>query len=181
MGFLDIEIRSNASPYNMAAWHYEKCLSILESIACICDLQSTNNAQDKVRSNLYAAAYDATKLLSFSCGSYWNTSDPDLIVEKGRNGLEELLVKYGVLKETTEDERHRKSNEILIDILIALNSDTASTARTSIHELLAKIPSSDHEWEPIKDLTESLTMGEMTWTAYKSTAKILLLAMQKGS
>jgi hypothetical protein len=180
MGFLDIEITSNVSPYNMAAWHYEKCLGVLESIACICDLQSANDTQDKVRSNLYSAAYDVTKLLSFSCGSPWHTSDPDLIVEKGSNGLEELLVKYGALKETKGDERHRKQNEILIDILIALDSDTASTARTSIHELLAKVPPTDDEWEPIKDLTESLTMGEITWTTYQSTAKALLSAIQKG-
>ncbi len=160
----------------MAAWHYEKRLSVLKNIAKIVDTLNEDPCQDgsiknEIIKNLHVATHDATKLLSFSCGASWNTSDNSLILTKGSNGLEKLLVKYGVFEETKKQEKQRKNSEIIAEIFLFLNSNEPSSARTCIHEVLAKISILEKEWEPFKELTEDLTMGDISWDFYKSQAK----------
>jgi len=41
--------------------------------------------------------------LAFSSGGDWSEADAKILVSEGELGLEKLLVKYGLLEETSED------------------------------------------------------------------------------
>ncbi len=177
MEFEDIEIRISGCDYNVAAWHYEKSLSVVKSLAHIASQHDEPESNDELTSGIYKALYDATKILSFSCGAQWEISDPKLISSKGSDGVEELLVKYGVINETKIQKLNRLNQEAILDILGLLKNNNAYEARTLIHEILYKLHSTNEKWEKIKSLTEELTMNDIDWEAYRDKLKRILDSM----
>lgn len=95
----DHEVRSSNYNYNMASWCTEKSDNIVKCLSSIVELIGNNpNVSGKLREDvelyLAPALWDATKMLSFSCGAEWSTEDRDLIMENGKCGYNELIKKY---------------------------------------------------------------------------------------
>lgn len=97
----DYEVISSNFPYNMAGWCTEKSGNVvkyLKEIVCLIENETKDpdELREEIKYYLGIALWDATKMLSFSCGAEWETSDSDLIMEKGETGYNELMIKYGL-------------------------------------------------------------------------------------
>ncbi len=84
----------------MAGWCNEKAEHSLASISRALDEARTLVNRDGIEKesllmNFSFAIWDASKLLAFSCGAEWSTSDPEIIFEQGYAGFEKVLVRYG--------------------------------------------------------------------------------------
>lgn len=133
------------------------------------------------RSSLYPILYNSTKILSFATGKEWSTKEPDLIWEKGRDGLDEVLVKYGCLAEgeTVEGKKRIQAQNFASDLkeLKQLLSKPRCPSRTLIQELLMKqrkIGIQDPILDEISGLIESVTMGELSWDECADSASRLV-------
>lgn len=97
----DFEVMSSNFHHNMAGWCTEKSENVVKCLNDILNLiKNETKDSDKLREEIEyyvgTALWDATKMLSFSCGAKWDTSDRDLIMEKGKTGFNELMIKYGL-------------------------------------------------------------------------------------
>lgn len=166
----EFEIRSSDSTYNMSAWCTEKALNVVEALARLVDAQKSNKtaSPEIVSNNLYAALWDATKLLSFSCGAKWSPSDRDVIFEDGIDGLEKVKIRYGLPSSVLS---RIESTKTLIVLSSELLVSERSVNRTSLHELLDKYGHLTHPiLESVRDKLEKVTMGEMEWQTFTTLA-----------
>lgn len=167
----------------IGTWLVEKSQSVLENVVKLCeDFRRREDLPEEFAkafpSYLVPILYNSTKILSFATDKEWSIKDPDLIWEKGRDGLEEVLVKYGLLDEdkTVEGKRKIRARNVASDLeeLKHLLRGTKYPSRTLIHELLRKIDIQDPLLDEISGLTESLTMGELSWDEYANSASRLV-------
>lgn len=96
------EIRSSQYPQDMGPWCLDKAERLVSHLASIVELvKGRDDLPDDVKEelpfHLNAVIYNATKLLSFSCGAEWSPNDPGLIRNRGFAGYQELSVKYKLL------------------------------------------------------------------------------------
>lgn len=183
---METEIRSSQFPYDMSAWLVEKSQFILEWLVRLYeDFRKKDDLPEGLMDNLTdwlaPVFYDATKILSFASGGKWSPDDREIILEKGVVGLEEILVKYELLRETTEDRLRRKTYEKIqsfVEHLKELLGEPRDTARTQIHELLFKEGFDNSIVNEISDLTEKVTMGELHWDEYVHLVKNLVRQLE---
>lgn len=179
---MEAEIRHAQYHYDMSPWLVEKSQFGLEWLVRLYeDFRKRDDLPEGLMDNLTdwlaPVFYDATKILSFASGGKWSPGDRDIILEKGMSGLEDILVEYGLLHETTEGKRWRTTHEKmqnLVKHLSELLSQPMYPARTQIHELLDKEGLDDPIVNEISNLTEKVTMGELPWDEYVKLAKNLV-------
>ncbi len=184
---MKVDIRSSDYDYNMAPWLAEKSQYILEGLVAIYeDFRKKDNLpndlMDILTTYLSGIFYDATKILSFASGGEWSISDRSIIIEKGKKGLEEVLVSYGLLEETTEEKTKRQTFEKvenLVNKLKELLKEPRYEARPRIHKLLLKEGFDDTIVNQISDLTEDVTMGELPWDRYIKLCQTLLNKLEQ--
>jgi hypothetical protein len=136
--------------------------------------------QDEINEVLQALLFDMTKIYSFSVGSKWEVTDRDLILENLDDGLEQLQIKYGLLKKTKKQERQERYNEFIQKLNDLLNGEKVPN-RTLLHELfrdndkfidektiLGRILGS------IEDELEKVTHGDQDWETFVTNANNLL-------
>ena len=176
---MEYEIKSSDSPYNinMAPWCNEKAeFSLVSIVRAIDKIRETKELEEETKesilSELSTAVFNISKLLSFSCGAHWDTSDPDIIFIEGYTGLEKVMVKYGMLEETTEDRKPKEIKRSLPDFqallvnLQTLLEGPRNPNRTLLHEFLVKIEFKHPLLDEIKESLEQVTMGEIEWSSF---------------
>lgn len=84
--------KNTTMPYNNDIWGVEKSyLVVAELVDNLCRIDKSDiDDKDDLKSNLYNALVNATKIYAFFCNSEWDPSDVDLIIEKGEEGLEDI-------------------------------------------------------------------------------------------
>lgn len=186
------EIRASNFPHDMGGWCAEKSGHVVHALAHLVDTVRASRAlssseRETVEFEIYDALWNATKLLSFSSGGVWSTGDSDLVMERGTQGYEELLVRYGVITETTEarharesqetTERHRQERLALVSAMRECLELPRHEGRQRMHDLLTRCPGRTRAYEHLADLTERVTMGELEWDDYVPEARSAIDAM----
>lgn len=177
------EIRSSQFPHNMAAWCNEKAEHSLASIARALDEARSLVVRDGIEKdflfmNFSFSIWDASKLLAFSCGAEWNPSDADIIFEQGYAGFEKVLVRYGLLNETSEDKRRKLRENFIHQLEILLDGDRTPN-RTLLHELIAKNDLKHPKIDKLSDMLEKVTMGEVTWDVFVEDGRAYINEIRK--
>ena len=143
-------IKSSYFSYDMGPWLCEKSEYAARSLVDFYEnIRNRNDLPDGLlkesRSYLAASIYDLTKVISFASGGEWSPEDTKLILDNGKDGLEEILFKYGLLKETTKQriareqlERENKLKELAHNIMVSF-SKPRGEARPYINELIDHI------------------------------------------
>ena len=170
----------------IGSWLVEKSLSVLTNVVELhegfCRREDLpEDFAESFRSSLYPILYNSTKILSFATDKGWSAKDPDLIWEKGRDGLEEVLAKYGRLAwdNTATGKRRILTQRFAGDLkeLRQLLDGKRYLSRTLIHELLMKQRRNGIQ-DPILDeisrLIESVTLGELSWDDFVHSASMLV-------
>jgi len=175
----------------MAAWGQDKARNVVDAVVRLADLirrHKSLSAEDHERALdwLHRATYDGTKILAFFAGVAWDWNRVQQVCEgeEGLEAYEELALEYGVISETTLQRRQRERGEYLDDVaqqtadlfadLHSLIEGERSPNRTQIHELLRARKVDDPKFRLIEDLTESVTMGELSWEQYTKTVGELI-------
>jgi len=165
------------------AWVAEKSQHVLEGVS---ELYEEIHKRDGVPPEITEAVefwlspviYDATKLLAFATDKEWSTEDRDAICDHGRSGLEQVLVKYGLLCEdqTTTGRQRVQAQSLLgnLEELRALLNGPPYPSRTMIHEVLLQVRLKDQRIDALSELTERVAMGELSWEEYRKQASVLL-------
>ena len=181
------EIRSSQSPHDMSWWLTEKAQHVLQFMVYLYeDFRERDDLPEQFIEDfmfyLYPILSDSTKILSFSSGAEWSTEDRALILDEGRPGLEKVLVRYGLLHETTEEKtKHELPSSIngFVSGLEELLAGTKDPSRTLINELLSTTRINEPILDKIEKLTENINMGELPWEEYVDSANLLLEELKK--
>jgi len=122
-----------------------------------------------IQSAVHNALINQTKVLSHIAQVNWDPKDADTLIEKGHDGLEELLVKYGWLAaENTRIARERKIVTETSAELLALSRSNRAPARTLMYDALRKVPNEIKLFEPLREILEEVTQGRLQWNAVHS-------------
>lgn len=172
------EVTSSRYPWNMAGWCSEKSGNVVRDLARLVDYfkrlerpeQDSDVVVEMAHSRLHTAVWDATKMFAFSCGAEWSGEDQRAVMERGERGYIELSIKYGQMTETAtsfaeiDDDIALKG--LIEELEKLLHSELRST-RTLIHDVLRKSLSRREEIEEIRQLTDKVSMGELSWNDYR--------------
>ncbi len=180
-----VQILSSQHPGDMSGWLKEKSQSLLEQVTLLYDdLRKRDDLPEglmnDLESYLYLVFENSTKILSFASGAEWQARDRDTIIEQGTSGLEEVLVKYGLLDETSEDKRTRKIQAFVKKFKVLVH-EPGHIARTRIHEMLVKEGFEDPATNEISGLIEKVTMGELPWEEFVNLATDLIRRMEANT
>ena len=177
------EIRSSDFQHNMAPWCIEKASGVVRELASIAEL--VNNQQTiseelrgEMMSSLYPALWDATKMLAFSCGAEWNTSDIETLLKGREAAFEELQVKYGLLRETRAQKEVRDVKEFISSCQELLCGDK-SPNRTLMHGLISCTRINDPLVQTLGDRLEQVTMGVVEWPVFVLQAQGILTELER--
>jgi len=167
----------------IADWVVEKSRRVLEDIVKLYeDFRKRDDLPEEFVKTfqiyLHPIIYNSTKILAFATNKEWATSDPDSIWEKGKTGLDKVLVKYGLLDEgeTAEAKKKARIQSFLrnLEEIKELLSGTRYPSRTFIGGILLGIHIQDPLLDEISHLTERVTMGELSWDEYVNSASRLI-------
>lgn len=170
------EIMSSQEPYDMAHWCEEKSTNVTKNLSHLIDSINLNvnlpkDEKERLLDYIYNALWDATKLLAFSTGANWHTDDRDIIFNNGYEGYEEIAVRYGILESTKKAEINNSLDSIVNELRTLLDGQRSN--RTIIHELLDKSPLKNPMIDSVKTYTESVSLGELSWSEYNILVKAL--------
>ena len=172
------EVTSSQFPWNMAGWCSEKSGNVVHELATLMDYfkrlehlkQKLDTADERAHGDLYSAIFDATKIFAFSCGATWSVDDPEIITKRGKRGYIELAIKYGQITETATSYAGIDDDIALRELVEELESllrNESRSNRTLIHDALRKAASRRDEIERIRELTDKVSMGELSWDDYR--------------
>lgn len=165
-------------PSEVSSWLSGKAQSILKNLL---ELQAyfngrrdlPNGVKDELRWWLNLSYGDVTKILSFCSGKEWSTRDVSLMLNKGSVGLEEVLVKYGLLKETSEQKQQRESIERTPEFVEFANRlwtlvhlPPRGDARTLLNKLLDEQKIKHPLYDEASRLIDEVNLGNMLWDDY---------------
>lgn len=167
-------------------WLVEKSRSVLEHVVELVELYKDFCRREDLPEEFVKAfpsyfgpvIYNSTKILSFAADKDWSVKDPELIWENGRSGLDEVLAKYGLVREdeTAEGKKRVRTQKNLGDLkeVKQLLNGTRYPSRTLICEFLRGANIQDQTLDELRYLTERLTMGELSWAEYVNPARTLV-------
>lgn len=164
------KIRSSQYEYDMADWLIEKAKAMLtettllyESLGKSDDLSEELTYELEKRFNYILR--NATKILAFACGGDWDAEDGQLIVKNGKAGLERVLVKYGLLEETSEDKRRGEIHAFL-NQLKPLTYESMQIIRDKTRQVLSEAGLSSDATDRIIDLLGQVSKGQLNWAEF---------------
>lgn len=151
-------------------WLLEKSDSVLRSLSELVDFvieqkELPENIRNFILAKTSAALHNATKIMSSAGQGGWTIDDRKLILEHGFGGYKALSAKYKNA-DLTYVTNWNDFSSVLEKLL-----DGTRTNRGSIHELLRRCIVKDQRVEYIRNLTESLTMGDVSWEEYVESIK----------
>ena len=93
------KVETERFPYDMGGYLGEKSLGVLRELAEAAEIcsKSQNDGdmmQRDVGDCIYSALHNMTKIVSLAHDSNWDNHDRDIIFERGREGLYDVLVGY---------------------------------------------------------------------------------------
>jgi hypothetical protein len=147
-------------------WLLEKSGNVLERLAELVDyiLDQQKHMPDAthefILSKLSATLHDATKIMAYAGYGNWQFTDREVITKNGYGGYKAVSAKY-----RGSDTLYITDWESLWERLEPLLQGQRSRG-TEIHEILRSCIARDPRVSSIKDLTESLTMGDTNWADY---------------
>ncbi len=178
------KITTTDSDLDMTSWCQEKASSVVERAAIAVDkLRAVSTLSEAERSAVLnpigTMLWDATKLMAFSAGTEWETTDRDLIVEKGQEGFEELARRYGIeTRAGMQEAVLQHSIEELASTIEGALKEERWAGRPKIHEVLGRSRISRETLEPLEELTDRLPMGEVEWPADYAEMQTLLAELR---
>ena len=167
--------------FDMGSYLGEKSLNVVRYLAQLSELMTRSspdlpqNFVREMESLMSGALWDATKVLALAEDADWVPSDPNLIMEKGRDGLDGVLTKYGLELETDrwrELQGYRTKARHVLDSLSTLEELIRlprGEARPQICAELIKVRGIGLKHpiiEELDELTERVTQGALDWPIY---------------
>lgn len=167
----EFAITSTEFPYNMSSWCTEKALNTVEALVELVELHKSFGIgdDDNAREKLHVALWDATKILSFSCGASWSYEDPKALLDEGPDGLERLKIRYSL--PSAELLRIETIRQLVANTRLLLDGER-SPNRTQLHELFNSYEYIDDPIiDGLRDKLEQVTMGELAWDNFVHGAR----------
>lgn len=139
--------------------------------------ESLEQLQEETTRLISEALWDLTKVLSCVSEADWLTTDRDLVLKHGEDGLEELFVRYGWMSEksTTRYKRMHKAMRLL-----DLSQHPQAQARTLCHDILREQPGHPG-FDELADVLEGVTQGVGSWLAFQKACREILPALIKAN
>ncbi|MFZ5586549.1 MAG: hypothetical protein ACOZHQ_11515 [Thermodesulfobacteriota bacterium] len=171
-------VRTPKFPFNMASWCSEKSQSVLFTFTTLLSMINrctdlNQETREYLQAIISGGIWNGSKLLALSCGADWQPMDADDIFGKGREGLENILVEYGLLSETSQDRIKWNILQFYISIEALVDGPRVPN-RTLLHALLAKRELDHSGVTLISELLEKVTMGDLDWDKFVEEAKIII-------
>ena len=164
----------------MAAWCTEKSLHVTETLAYVAEALKGDMSQEvreEMSARVYSALFDATKILSFSCGATWNWEDGRSTAENGLAGFANLKDAYNLSGRSAYLELQRS----FLASIRELVTGPRSPNRTPLYELLEERRSDSSDcYSRLRDTLEKVTMGEITWDDFQDEALRELDVLEAG-
>ena len=152
----------------------EKASHSLRSLSSIAEEVSRSelnpSQQERLLFPLSIALWNITKALSCITETEWSINDPDLVLHKHEEGLQELLVKYGVMDGS---QTNRYQRFAVAKRLLDLTRLDRGDARTLCHEVLLTAPK-EQPFIKLAECLEEVTMCSRDWNQFRATAEGLL-------
>jgi hypothetical protein len=168
---------------DMDSWLNEKSGNVVKYLSYLTEIIKKN--EDKISKEICEDIYfylspaliDATKVYGFICDSKEQSgNEGELIFDKGNDGLEEVLVKFGQLDKTSRMKKIEDLSEFVLKLEQLIKGDKSN--RTLVHEALAKYQNRTNkvksEIEKLENSIEKVTMGESSWGVFVTTAKYII-------
>jgi hypothetical protein len=164
------KIRSSQYEYDMADWLIEKTKALLtENTLLYENLGKSEELSEELAGGLekrFSYIFrNATKILAFASGSDWDAEDSQLIVNNGKAGLEQVLVKYGLLEETSEDKRKGEIHAFL-GRLKPLTYESTQVIRDKTRQVLSEAGLGSDTTDRIIDLLGQVSKGQLKWAEF---------------
>jgi len=172
---------SQTQPVKMDGYYQEKATNSLRNLVYV--IESLNREKNNLPSQLFSelqggiivAMHNLTNVVAGLAGSLdkhdWH--DHELIIEKGQQGLEEVLFKYGCITEP-EHIRRERNRTGFIQRIIDLSELEAREARTAIYDEVAAFGLYDSLSKNVIDLIEPVTNEVKSWGQFQQEIKQLL-------
>lgn len=131
--------------------------------------------KEQVLDDLYGAIIVAMRILAVSSEIAFTDADARTVFQEGLRGYQRLVRDRGFGSRILDRDLHN-TEEKFLDFVSKLTPLLAGprSNRTLIHQLLLNAPHEDRRVGRIADLTESLTMGALTWIDYQTQVRDLL-------
>ena len=164
------KIRSSQYEYDMADWLIEKAKATLTETTLLYESLGKNEELsdelvDSLEKRFSYIFRNATKTLAFASGSDWDAEDGKLIVKSGRAGLEQVLVKYELMEETTEDKRKGEIHAFLKQ-LKPLTFESMQIIRNETRRILSEAELGSDATDKIIDLLGQVSKGKLKWAEF---------------
>jgi len=168
------KIRSSQYEYDMTDWLTEKSKAMLTETTLLYEsLGKSEGLSDELVGGLekrFSYIFrNSTKLLAFASGSDWDAEDVKLIVNNARAGLEQVLVKYGLMEETTEDKIKGEIRTFLKQ-LKPLTFESMQIIRDETRRILAEAELGSDTTDKIINLLGQVSRGKLKWDEFVSRA-----------
>ena len=152
----------------------EKGTNVLWSLLQLAQAAETTKSLGELQGDttrlIGEALWNLTKVLSCVSEVDWFTTDRDLVLEHGEEGLEELLVRYGWMSEksTTRYKRMDRAMRVL-----DLSQRPRAEARTLCHDILREHPGHPC-FNELADVLENVTQGVAPWLTFQKASQRIL-------
>lgn len=163
----------------MDSWFQEKSGNVVKYLAYL--IETIKENEDKIPAEvsediyfyLYPILIDATKVYGLTCNSKQSGEEGKLIFDKGKDGLEEVLFKFGKVDKTTKMKNIEDLEEFIFKLEELIIGDRSN--RTLVHEALANYQNRSrgikNEIRKLENSIERVTFGKSNWESFVSTAK----------
>lgn len=167
----------------MESWLLEKSENVVKYLSYLVELIKENEEKipkdiyDEINYCLQPTLIDATKVYGLICNSKEQSgSEGELIFNKGKDGLEEVLVKFGSMGKTAKMKKIEDLEELIFKLEELIEGDKSN--RTLVHEALAKYQSRasevEQEIQRLENSIEKVTMGQSNWDIFVATARYII-------
>lgn len=180
---MDKKIEDLQRYIHMDSWLQEKSENVVKYLSYLTETIKKN--QDKIPKEicediyfyLYPTLIDATKIYGLICDSEDQSGrEGELIFDKGNDGLEEVLFRFGQIDKTNKQKKIEDLSELILILEELIKG--GKTNRTRVHESLAsyqnKIDSVKDEIRILEDSIEKVTMGKLSWELFVYTAEQII-------
>lgn len=175
--------------FEMKGYLEEKATHALQEIGNIVDCLNREQSaipphiHQELKGELRAVLHDLTKVVAFLADSLKKASwdDTDLILEKGRKGVEEVLYfRYECAPEPEhirierEREEHERDRPRFVSSILQLSRSGVRDNRRAIYDECDKF-APDPLVERIRGLLEGVTQGTKKWEDFQQEVESLLV------
>lgn len=182
-GEMDKKIEDLQKYIHMDSWLNEKSGNVVKYLSWLSESIQNNKElipkeiYEDISNYVFISLIDATKVYGFICDSEEQSGrEGELIFDKGREGLEQVLVKFGQLEKTSKQKKNEDLEEVIVNLEEAIKGDR--TNRTLVHSTLAnyqnRLTSVKEQIDKLENSIEKVTFAELDWESFVLTAKFII-------